>query len=87
MAYGRHMFTFDMKSTQRSESMNNVLKTYLKLQYNLLQFLEHYLKIFSNKRHQRLEVEFRMTTTPILQVGVEMLRHVVKLYTPSNMKR
>ncbi|XP_059441992.1 protein FAR1-RELATED SEQUENCE 5-like [Corylus avellana] len=83
MVYGRHMFTADMKSTQRSESMNNVLKKYLKAKYNLLRFLEHYSKLLADKRHQELQAEFKMSqTTTILKVDVEMLRHVVKLYTP-----
>jgi zinc finger SWIM domain-containing protein 3 len=83
MIYGRHMFTADMKSTQRSESMNNVLKKYLKSKYNLLRFLEHYFRLLADKQHQELQAEFKMSqTTPILRVDVEMLRHVVKLYTP-----
>jgi zinc finger SWIM domain-containing protein 3 len=49
MVYGRHMFTADMKTTQRSESMNNVLKKYLKSKYNLLRFLEHYSKLLADK--------------------------------------
>ena len=36
MVYGRHMFTADMKSTQRNESMNSVLKKYLKRKHDLL---------------------------------------------------
>jgi zinc finger SWIM domain-containing protein 3 len=83
MVYGRHMFTADMKTTQRSESMNNVLKKYLKSKYNLLRFLEHYSRLLADKRHQELQAEFKMSqTTPILRVDVEMLRHAVKLYTP-----
>jgi zinc finger SWIM domain-containing protein 3 len=83
MVYGRHMFTADMKSTQRSESMNNVLKGYLKPQHNLLRFLEHYSRVLHDKRHQELQAEFKMSQrVPVLQVDVEMLRHVVKLYTP-----
>ena len=49
MVYGRHMFTADMKSTQCSESMNGVLKKYLKPKHSLLQFFGHYSKVLSNK--------------------------------------
>ncbi|XP_059446473.1 protein FAR1-RELATED SEQUENCE 5-like [Corylus avellana] len=81
MVYGRHMFTADIKSTQHSESMNNVLKKYLKAKYNLLRFLEHYSRLLADKRHQELQAEFKMSqTTPILKVDVEMLRHAVKVY-------
>ena len=49
MVYGQHMFTADMKSTQCSESMNGVLKKYLKPKHSLLQFFGHYSKVLSNK--------------------------------------
>ena len=49
MVYGRHMFTADMKGTQHSESMNNVLKGYLKPQHNLLLFLEHYSRVLNDR--------------------------------------
>ncbi|XP_062011757.1 protein FAR1-RELATED SEQUENCE 5-like [Rosa rugosa] len=38
LVYGRHTFTADMKSTQRSECMNNVLKKYLRPEHNLLRY-------------------------------------------------
>ena len=59
MVYGRHMFTADMKSTQCSESMNNVLKKYLKSKYNLLRFLEHYSRLLVDKCYQELQAEFK----------------------------
>ena len=49
MVYGRHMFTTDMKSTQRSESVNSVLKKYLKPKYDLLQFFGHYSRLLVDK--------------------------------------
>uniref|UniRef100_A0A2N9GWH9 SWIM-type domain-containing protein n=1 Tax=Fagus sylvatica TaxID=28930 RepID=A0A2N9GWH9_FAGSY len=83
MVYGRHMFTADMKSTQRSESINNVLKKYLKPKHDILRFLGHYSRVLADKRHQELQAEFKMRQTiPVLQVDVEMLRYVVGLYTP-----
>jgi zinc finger SWIM domain-containing protein 3 len=48
------MFTADMKSTQHSESMNNVLKKYLKPKHDILRFLGHYSKVLADKRHQEL---------------------------------
>ena len=36
MLYGQHMFTVDMKITQCNESMNSVLKKYLKRKHDLL---------------------------------------------------
>ena len=76
------MFTVNMKSTQRNESMNSVLKKYLKRKDGLLQFFEHYSKVLSDKQSQELQAEFKMRqTTPILLVDFNMLRDVVELYT------
>ena len=41
MVYGCHTFTTDMVSTQRIESMNNIMKRYLKCNFDLLMFLKH----------------------------------------------
>ena len=60
MVYSQHMFTTDMKNTQCSESMNNVLKKYLKSKYNLLPFLGYYSRVLADKRYQELQVEFKM---------------------------
>ena len=38
IVYGRHMFTADMKSTQHSESINNVLNKYLKPKHDFVRF-------------------------------------------------
>ncbi|XP_065636562.1 protein FAR1-RELATED SEQUENCE 5-like [Quercus suber] len=82
MVYGRHKFTTDMKSTQCSESMNSVLKKYLKPKHSLLQFFGHYSRVLSDKRSQELQAEFKMRqTTLVLLFDFEMLRHAAKLYT------
>ena len=54
MVYGRYMFTADMKSTQRSESINNVLKKYLKPKHDFMRFSGHYSRVLVDKRHQEL---------------------------------
>ena len=75
------MFTVNMKRTQCNESMNSVLKKYLKRKDGLLQFFEHYSKVLSDKQSQELQAEFKMRqTTPILLVDFNMLRDV-ELYT------
>ncbi|XP_023904302.2 protein FAR-RED ELONGATED HYPOCOTYL 3-like [Quercus suber] len=85
MVYGRHMFTADMKRTQCSESINNVLKKYLKPKHDFVRFSGHYSRVLVDKRHQELQAKFKMRQTKlILQSNVEMLRHVVELYTPEN---
>ncbi|CAN1131790.1 Protein FAR1-RELATED SEQUENCE 5 [Linum perenne] len=83
MVYGRHMFTTDMMSTQRSESMNNVLKKYLKPKHNMLYFFEHYTRLVEDRRYKELLAEFKMRdTSPMLKVNVEMLRDAPMIYTP-----
>ncbi|XP_050217789.1 protein FAR1-RELATED SEQUENCE 5-like [Mercurialis annua] len=87
MVYGRHMFTADMMSTQRSESMNNVLKKYLDAKNNFMHFFDNYNRLLSNKRYEELLIEFKMRErVPILQADVEMLRHASKIYTPTVFK-
>ncbi|XP_055959717.1 protein FAR1-RELATED SEQUENCE 5-like [Mercurialis annua] len=52
MVCGRHMFTADMMSTQRSESMNNVLKKYLDAKNNFTHFFDNYNRLLSDKRYK-----------------------------------
>ncbi|KAL0010519.1 hypothetical protein SO802_005627 [Lithocarpus litseifolius] len=83
MLYGRHMFTADMKSTLRSESMNNALKKYLNVKLDFVCFSEQYSRVLADKRHQELQAEFRMRQTkPVLRVDLEILGHAVEFYTP-----
>ncbi|XP_062005795.1 protein FAR1-RELATED SEQUENCE 5-like [Rosa rugosa] len=83
IVYERHTFTADMKSTQRSECMNNVLKKYLKPEHNLLRFFEHYERVLADQRYQELIAEYKMIqTTPVLAVSAHMLQHGADVYTP-----
>ncbi|XP_059663898.1 protein FAR1-RELATED SEQUENCE 5-like [Cornus florida] len=76
MVYGRHTFTANMKSTQLSESMNNVLKNYLKPNLDLLCFLEHYERVLNDRRYEELYADFKMLqTVPKLLNSVETLHH------------
>ncbi|KAL6536851.1 hypothetical protein OROHE_012435 [Orobanche hederae] len=83
LVYGRDTFTADMKSTQRSEGMNNVLKKYLKPEHNLLRFFEHYERVLSDRRYEELCADFKMIdTTPVLAISAHMLEHGAEVYTP-----
>ncbi|XP_059626986.1 protein FAR1-RELATED SEQUENCE 5-like [Cornus florida] len=87
MVYGRHTFTADMKITQRSESMNSVLKNYLKPKLNLLCFLEHYERVLNDRRYEELFADFKMMQSmPDLLTNVETLCHGAKIYTPKIFK-
>ncbi|EOA25092.1 hypothetical protein CARUB_v10018400mg [Capsella rubella] len=77
VVYGRHTFTADIVSTQRSESMNDILKRYLKSSYELLSFFEH----------NELTANFKMMhTSSVLSATVEMLQHAKEVYTPEIFK-
>lgn len=83
MVYGRHTFTADMVSTQRSESMNSILKRYLKRSYDLLTFFKHYERVLDDRRYKELVADFGMMhTSPVLVASVEMLQHAEEVYTP-----
>ncbi|CAE6011084.1 unnamed protein product [Arabidopsis arenosa] len=87
MVYGRHTFTADMVSTQRSESMNNILKRYLKSSYDLLSFFEHYERVLDDRRYNELNADFKMMhTSSVLSASVEMLQHAEEVYTPEVFK-
>ncbi|XP_058088423.1 protein FAR1-RELATED SEQUENCE 5-like [Magnolia sinica] len=83
MVYGRNTFCADMKSTQRSESMNGVLKKYLSSKYNLLRFFTHYEQVVAERRCKESKADFNMRqSTPILFADVTMLKEAAKSYTP-----
>ena len=46
-----------MKSTQLSESINSDLKDYLKSNYNLVQFFNHFESLVNEKRYKEYEAE------------------------------
>ncbi|XP_056862279.1 protein FAR1-RELATED SEQUENCE 5-like [Raphanus sativus] len=83
MVYGRHTFTADMVSTQRSESINSILKGYLKRSFDLLTFFKHYERVLDDRRYKELVADFGMMhTSPVLAASVEMLQHAEEVYTP-----
>ncbi|KAK2640944.1 hypothetical protein Ddye_022707 [Dipteronia dyeriana] len=87
LVYGRHIFTADMMSTQRSESTNNVLKKYLMLSHNLMRFFEPYERVLEDRRYEELIADFKMMqTSPMLVTNAEMLQDVVDIYTPKVFK-
>nr|XP_048322795.1 protein FAR1-RELATED SEQUENCE 5-like [Ziziphus jujuba var. spinosa] len=87
LVYGRETFCADMTTTQRSESMNNVIKNYVSYQHNLLRFFEHFQRLIEDRRYEELKADFKATqSTPSLSFPVEILKDAASIYTPTIFK-
>ncbi|KAG0544599.1 hypothetical protein BDA96_02G289700 [Sorghum bicolor] len=76
-----------MVSTQRSESMNNELKGYISVKYDILTFFEHFERLVADKRYEEVKCDFRATqSTPKLKSDLRILRHAARIYTPAIFK-
>lgn len=82
LAYGQNTFSVDIVSTQRSESMNNELKGYISVKYNILTFFEHFDRLVADKRYEEVKCDFKATqSTPKLKSDLRILSHAAKIYT------
>ncbi|KAK4420262.1 protein FAR-RED IMPAIRED RESPONSE 1 [Sesamum alatum] len=82
LVYGRQSFCADMTTTQRSESMNSVLKKYVSYKHNLLQFFHHFDRLIDERRYQELKADLRTChSTPVAFFPVEILKHAASVYT------
>ncbi|KAF2951095.1 hypothetical protein DAI22_01g237150 [Oryza sativa Japonica Group] len=82
LVYGRNTFSADMSGTQRSESMNNELKGYISVKYDILTFLEHFDRLLSDKRYEEVKNDFKTTqSTPWPKADLTILRHNKNLYS------
>lgn len=83
MVYGRQTFCADMISTQRSESMNALLKRYLHVRLDLLDFFKHYERAVDDRRYAEVESDFYASQTSPKVPHVQMLIQTSKVYTPA----
>ena len=88
LVYGKNMFSDHMSVTQRSESMNNELKRYISVKYDMLTFFEHFERLVSDKRCEEVKYDFKATqTTPKLKAESSyMLTQAAATYTPAIFK-
>ncbi|KAI8573351.1 hypothetical protein RHMOL_Rhmol01G0270300 [Rhododendron molle] len=87
LVYGRNTFCGDMTTTQRSESMNGVLKKYANYKHDLLQFFHHFQRLIDDRRYEELKADFRATqSTPCLSFPVLILQHAADVFTPEVFK-
>jgi zinc finger SWIM domain-containing protein 3 len=70
--------------TQRNEILNNEVKGYISVKYDMLTFFEHFDRLVQDKRYEEVTLDFRATqSTPTLNTDLMILRQASKLYTPA----
>ncbi|KAL3529991.1 hypothetical protein ACH5RR_009313 [Cinchona calisaya] len=75
-------FCADMTMTQRSETMNSVLKRYVSYKNDLFEFFNHFQRSLDDRRYAKSRAYFQDSqSTPAMMFPVEILKHVVRVYT------
>ncbi|XP_073153327.1 protein FAR1-RELATED SEQUENCE 5-like [Henckelia pumila] len=59
LVYGRQIFCADMTTTQRSESMNSVLKKYVNHKHDLLEFFKRFRRLINDRCYEELKADLR----------------------------
>ncbi|XP_042436421.1 protein FAR1-RELATED SEQUENCE 9-like [Zingiber officinale] len=76
-----------MTTTQRSESMNSIVKKYVTYKHKFLDFFNHVQRLLDDRRYEELKADFRSNTTvPYLMFPIEILKHASEIYTPETYK-
>ncbi|KAK9666639.1 hypothetical protein RND81_14G200200 [Saponaria officinalis] len=87
LVYGRDTFCADMTTTQRSESMNKVIKHYVSYKYDLRRFIFHFERLLNDRRYDEKTADFKADqTNVVLPFPVEILKHAASVYTPAMFK-
>ncbi|KAL3813010.1 hypothetical protein ACJIZ3_014278 [Penstemon smallii] len=88
LVYGRETFCADMCTTQRSESMNSVIKKYISYKNELVEFFEHFERLLNDRRCKESRADFYTSqSVPSLLFPVQILKcwsqvHAAMIYTP-----
>nr|KYP45326.1 Protein FAR1-RELATED SEQUENCE 5 [Cajanus cajan] len=56
LVYGRENFCVDMTTTQRNESMNNVIKKYVSYQHDLIRLFHHFQRMVEDRRYEERQI-------------------------------
>lgn len=86
LAYGRHTFYADIKSSLLRESISGKLKDHLRLECKLLDFFKHYESELNERRHVELQADFRACHSNGKIPASKMLRQAANAYTPAVLK-
>ncbi|XP_027071125.2 protein FAR-RED IMPAIRED RESPONSE 1-like [Coffea arabica] len=82
LVYGRETFCADMTTTQRSESMNSVIKKYVSYKHGLLEFFEHFQRLLDDRRYNESVADFKGNqSTPAMTFPCRILQHAASVYT------
>lgn len=78
----KNCFSLGVRSTQLSESLNRVLKEYLRSDMDLVRFLRHFERVVADKREKKVksEYEYRRKVSNI-KINVSILIQMSKRYT------
>ncbi|XP_062093424.1 protein FAR1-RELATED SEQUENCE 5-like [Humulus lupulus] len=83
LVYERETFCADMTTTQRSESMNNVIKNYVSYKHEIPRFFQHFQRLVEDRRYDELKADFKATQTSLsLSLPIEILKQTSIVYTP-----
>ena len=70
-----------------NKSMNNELKGYITVKYDILTFFEHFERLVEDERYEEVKCDFKATqSTPKLKSDLRILRHAARIYTPAIFK-
>jgi zinc finger SWIM domain-containing protein 3 len=83
LVYGRQVFCANMKSIQRIESINNVIKKYLDPKKRLLDFFNHWERLLEDCRHAELVADSQASQDNLKFFFSDMLKQAASIYTPS----
>ncbi|KAF1861511.1 hypothetical protein Lal_00025860 [Lupinus albus] len=87
LVYGRQNFCAYMMTTQRNESMNNVIKKYVSYKHDMLRFFQHFERLVDDRRYQQLKADFKATQRNVsLSFNVEIVRQATTIYAPAVFK-
>ena len=81
LVFGRETFCADMSTTQRSESMNSVIKEYISYKNNLFEFFENFERLLMDRRYKELQADYINSQSVPPLCTVEILRDASTLYT------
>ncbi|KAL6856120.1 hypothetical protein ACP4OV_018922 [Aristida adscensionis] len=86
LPYGREAFYGDMKSIQQKESLICELKKHLSLEYDLLNFFEHFERLLCDRRSAELEADVNANQNTKKPPSMRILRQAANVYTPAAFK-